>query len=87
MPLVKQNGYKISQSQFSQKLLSPELIERISGIDGAVLLDRDCKCHAIGVILDGMASQSGDPSRGARFNSAGALHIFGQSPITLFGCI
>jgi len=52
------------------ELLIPELIKRISGIDGAVLLDRDCRCHAIGVILDGMASQSGDPSRGARFNSA-----------------
>jgi hypothetical protein len=52
------------------KTLSPELIERISGIDGAILLDRNCRCHAIGVILDGMASQTGDSSRGARFNSA-----------------
>lgn len=52
------------------QLLIPELIKKISGIDGAVLLDRHCRCHAIGVILDGMASQSGDPSRGARFNSA-----------------
>ena len=52
------------------KTLSPELVERISGIDGAVLLDRNCRCHAIGVILDGMASQVGDSSRGARFNSA-----------------
>lgn len=50
--------------------LSPSVIERISGIDGAVLLDRDCRCHAIGVILDGMASEVGDSSRGARFNSA-----------------
>ena len=50
--------------------LSPALVERLGGIDGAVLLDRDCQCHGIGVILDGMASQAGDPSRGARFNSA-----------------
>jgi hypothetical protein len=27
-------------------------------------------CHGFGTILDGMASESGDPSRGARFNSA-----------------
>jgi hypothetical protein len=52
------------------KTLSPVIVERISGIDGAVLLDRDCRCHAIGVILDGMASQAGDSSRGARYNSA-----------------
>jgi DisA bacterial checkpoint controller nucleotide-binding len=50
--------------------LIPELVKRISGIDGAILVDRDCKCHALGVILDGLASENGDSSRGARFNSA-----------------
>ncbi len=50
--------------------LSPALVERISGIDGAILVDRDCNCHAIGVILDGIATNTGDPSRGARYNSA-----------------
>jgi hypothetical protein len=41
-----------------------------SRIDGAVLISPDAKCHAIGVILDGIAGESGDPARGARFNSA-----------------
>jgi hypothetical protein len=50
--------------------LTPELVRRTSGIDGAILVDRDCRCHALGVILDGLASSNGDPSRGARFNSA-----------------
>lgn len=50
--------------------LSSELVARISGIDGAILVDRDCNCHAIGVILDGIATKTGDPSRGARYNSA-----------------
>ena len=42
----------------------------ISGIDGAILLGTDGKCHAIGVILDGVANQFGNPARGSRFNSA-----------------
>jgi hypothetical protein len=39
-------------------------------IDGAVLLTPDCVCHGIGVILDGIATGTGDPGRGARYNSA-----------------
>lgn len=50
--------------------LDPELMKRVTAIDGAVLVDRDGVCHAIGVILDGLASAKGTPSRGARFNSA-----------------
>lgn len=41
-----------------------------SRIDGAVLVAPDGRCHAVGVILDGIASDFGDPGRGARFNSA-----------------
>lgn len=50
--------------------LSEKIIQQITSIDGAVLLDRDSTCHAIGVILDGLATDKGDASRGARFNSA-----------------
>jgi len=42
----------------------------ITAIDGAVLIDPGNRCHAIGAILDGLASEAGDPSRGARYNSA-----------------
>lgn len=43
---------------------------RLTSIDGAVLLDPKGMMHAIGVILDGVATGIGDPSRGARYNSA-----------------
>jgi DNA integrity scanning protein DisA with diadenylate cyclase activity len=42
----------------------------ITAIDGAVLIDPTTTCYAIGVILDGLASNKGTPSRGARYNSA-----------------
>ncbi len=50
--------------------LTPDIVRRISGIDGAILIGVDCFCHAIGVILDGLATTDGDPARGARYNSA-----------------
>ena len=42
----------------------------LTAIDGAVLLDPKGTMQAIGVILDGVATEAGDPSRGARYNSA-----------------
>lgn len=50
--------------------LTDNLIHQITSIDGAVLIDRNSDCHAIGVILDGLATDKGDSSRGARYNSA-----------------
>jgi hypothetical protein len=50
--------------------LTPELLRQLTPIDGAVLLDPAGTCRAIGVILDGMATEKGNPARGARFNSA-----------------
>jgi hypothetical protein len=50
--------------------LSAAMMLPISAIDGAVLMDRHGVCHAIGVILDGPATEKGDSSRGARYNSA-----------------
>lgn len=50
--------------------LTPDLLDHLTSIDGAVLLGTDGVCHAIGVILDGLAVEDGDPARGARFNSA-----------------
>lgn len=46
------------------------MLKALTSIDGAVLLSPDGACHALGVILDGLATGTGDPSRGARFNSA-----------------
>ena len=50
--------------------LTPRLMQLVTAIDGAVLIDPHNVCHAIGTILDGRATEGGDPSRGARFNSA-----------------
>lgn len=51
--------------------LTKELIMPLSSIDGAILITEKSVCHAIGVILDGIAVEGrGDPSRGARYNSA-----------------
>ena len=50
--------------------LTPATVPLLSAIDGAILLDPDGTCFAIGVILDGRATRGGDPARGARFNSA-----------------
>jgi hypothetical protein len=51
-------------------LLTPETLKRLTSIDGAIILTPTGICHAIGTIVDGKASQNGDPGRGARFNSA-----------------
>ena len=50
--------------------LTPELLKHLTPIDGAILIDPDSTCHAIGTILDGKSTTAGDPARGARFNSA-----------------
>ena len=50
--------------------LTAEVVRRLSKIDGALLVDTKGVCHALGVILDGMATEHGDASRGARYNSA-----------------
>lgn len=52
------------------QLLDAALLDHLTGIDGAVLIDPEGLCHAIGVILDGLATKDGDAARGARFNSA-----------------
>ena len=51
-------------------VLGEDMIRRVTSIDGAVLLDAEGRCHAVGVILDGRATGGGRPARGARYNSA-----------------
>lgn len=50
-------------------LMTKELFERVSSIDGTIILDPHGVCHAIGVILDGWANPDCTPARGSRFNS------------------
>ncbi|MGW6561795.1 diadenylate cyclase [Streptomyces hydrogenans] len=50
--------------------LTTELLTQLTDMDGAILVDPQGRCHAIGVILDGTAHGRGDPARGSRFNNA-----------------
>jgi hypothetical protein len=50
--------------------IGSRMLRSLTKIDGAVLLTPDGTCHAVGVILDGVATGVGDPGRGARYNSA-----------------
>ena len=50
--------------------LTPLLMERLTSIDGTVIIDTHGVCHAIGAILDGPVSARGDRTRGGRYNSA-----------------
>jgi hypothetical protein len=58
--------------------LTPGLIDLVTTIDGAVLIDLEGTCHAIGVILDGLASDKCTSARGARYNS-GVRYAYQQA--------
>lgn len=51
-------------------IVSQNIISHLSSVDGAILISPDGILYAFGVILDGKASRNGDPTRGARYNSA-----------------
>jgi DNA integrity scanning protein DisA with diadenylate cyclase activity len=50
--------------------MTPSVLRLVTNIDGAVLIDPRGTCFAIGAILDGLATERGDSSRGSRYNSA-----------------
>lgn len=52
------------------RLMTPSVLRLVTNIDGAVLVEPNGICHAIGAILDGLATEKGDSSRGSRYNSA-----------------
>lgn len=56
--------------RINPKLLNANDAERFACIDGATLCDSKGVCHAIGVILDGLAVADGDRGRGSRYNSS-----------------
>lgn len=60
-------------------LLSESLMQSVSGIDGTILLDPSGFCHAIGIILDGEATDQCTPSRGSRYNS-GVRYVKASGP-------
>jgi hypothetical protein len=63
-------------------IMTPELLQSVTAIDAAVILDLQAKCYAIGAILDGLVTPSGNPGRGARFNSCVRyIHALGSRQI------
>jgi hypothetical protein len=69
---AKKESKRLGNQSFKIKPVKIEkgIIQQITSIDGGILIDRDSTCHAIGVILDGVATRKGDSSRGSRYNSA-----------------
>ena len=63
----KKRGYQIAEIELDKQ---SNLVENITCIDGAVIMDECGKCFGIGVILDGKCIVSGNQARGARYNSA-----------------
>lgn len=61
---------KEQSTPIEPQALTPDLLELVTKIDGAVLVGLDGVCHAVGVILDGKATTRGTRSRGSRYNSA-----------------
>ncbi|WP_186130504.1 hypothetical protein [Burkholderia gladioli] len=59
--------------------LTKSLLRSVSGIDGTILLDPAGFCHAIGIILDGEATDQCTPSRGSRYNS-GVRYVQASGP-------
>ncbi len=59
--------------------LNDQNVIPFTSIDGAVLVDTNGFCHAIGVILDGLATNKGDAARGSRYNSAVRYNEFTKS--------
>jgi hypothetical protein len=53
-----------------REFLTGDLVDQLTAVDGAVMVDPHGICHAFGVILDGNAQPDEDPARGARHNSA-----------------
>ena len=50
--------------------LTDSFIPMLTAIDGSILVDTEGICHAVGVILDGKASEKCSSERGSRYNSA-----------------
>lgn len=69
---AKAEAERLGKQSFSLNplKLTVGIVQQITSIDGSVLIDKDGICYAIGVILDGLATDKGDSSRGARYNSA-----------------
>ena len=58
--------------------ITKEIIYHVSNVDGAIFISPDGIIHSFGVILDGKATENGNSTRGARYNSA-IRYVDGES--------
>jgi len=73
---AEQEAVRLREDGIVIKPFMPEVedLSAFSVMDGAILMDLNGFCHALGVILDGPACGMADSSRGARYNSALRYH-------------
>ena len=50
--------------------LDEKNVEKLSSIDGAIIMDENCICYGFGAVLDGLDTGSGNRARGSRYNSS-----------------
>ena len=50
--------------------LDEKNVEKLSSIDGAIIMDENCICYGFGAVLDGLDTGFGNRGRGARYNSS-----------------
>lgn len=50
--------------------LDEKNVEKLSSIDGAIIIDQNCICYGFGAVLDGIDTGSGNRARGSRYNSS-----------------
>lgn len=50
--------------------LDEKNVEKLSSIDGAIIMDENCICYGFGAVLDGLDTGTGNRARGSRFNSS-----------------
>ncbi|WP_369073198.1 diadenylate cyclase [Hymenobacter coccineus] len=67
-----QEAQRLSRQSFrvAPRIITPTVLRLVTNIDGAVFIEPTGVCHSIGAILDGLATEKGDSSRGSRYNSA-----------------
>ena len=71
--------------QVVPRIMTPSVLRLVTNIDGAVLIEPNAMCHAIGAILDGLATEKGDSSRGSRYN--GALRYVNSSKYPMLAVV
>ena len=50
-------------------------MEKLSSIDGAIIMDENCICYGFGAVLDGLDTGFGNRARGSRYNSSERFYV------------